>query len=439
MKAVGFRGGVHPPKNKEATKEKGVEVLPAPREAIIPLSQHLGAPSEPVVEKGTQVKIGQIIGQPKGFVSAPVHASISGMVKAIEVCPHPVLGQGLAVVIESDGKDEWSELGGRRDWEYLSRDEIKKLILEGGLVGLGGATFPTHVKLSPPEEKSIDTVILNGAECEPYLTADYRTMLERPGEVITGLKIIMRVLQAEKGYIGVEDDKPKGILLLKEKARGIPNVVIVSLAAKYPQGAEKQLIKVILNREVPSGGLPLDVGVVVHNVGTAVAITQAVTEGRPIVDRVVTVTGGVKDPKNLLVRIGTPFRETIEFCGGFDGIPGKVIMGGPMMGLAQYTLDVPVIKGTSGILVLRKDQVEVSEIAPCIRCGKCLDVCSMRLMPSFIVQYAEKGRFREAEGMDALDCIECGCCSYVCPAQRPLIHFIKFAKAEIMVAKKKPG
>ena len=439
MEVTNFRGGVHPPKNKEITKDKAIEVLPAPKEAIIPLSQHIGAPCEPVVAKGDEVRIGQVVGQAKGFVSTPVHASISGKVKAVDLRPHPVSGKGLAVIIESDEKDEWVELEVRENWQGLSCDEIKGFILNGGLVGLGGATFPTHVKLSPPEGKPIDTVILNGAECEPYLTADYRTMLENPEEVITGLKIVMKVLGAGKGYIGIEDDKPKAIELLKKKVAGEANIEAVGLHAKYPQGAEKQLIKVILNREVSSGGLPLDVGVVVQNVGTAVAITQAVTKSRPIIDRVATVTGGVKEPKNLLVRIGTPLREAIEFCGGFDGPPGKVIMGGPMMGIAQYTLDVPAIKGTSGILVLREDQVKISKVEPCIRCGKCVDVCSMSLMPSIIAQFAEKGRFKEAEEMDVLDCIECGCCSYVCPAQRPLIHFIKSAKAEIMAAKKKAG
>jgi electron transport complex protein RnfC len=293
------------------------------------------------------------------------------------------------------------------------------------------------VKLSPPKDKPIDTLILNGAECEPYLTADHRLMCEYTDEIITGGFIISKALGAKNIYIGIEDDKPDAIEAFTEKTKG-KDIEVVPLHAKYPQGGEKQLIKTILGREVPSGGLPLDVGVVVQNVGTAFAVYQAVIKGRPLVGRVISISGKIREPKNLWVRIGTLFKDIIEWCGGVDGSIKKVVMGGPMMGLAQYTLDVPVIKGTSGIILFGEDEVKVSRIEPCIKCGKCIGVCPMGLLPSMISQLSEHKRFEEAERMGVLDCIECGCCGYVCPANRPIVHFIKFAKAEVM-AKKKAG
>jgi electron transport complex protein RnfC len=435
LRSLGFRGGIHPPKRKEETKNRSIEIPPLPARVVIPLSQHLGAPAEPLVGKGDEVKVGQVIGEAKGFVSSRVHATLSGKIERVEPLPHPISGKGLAIAIESDGKDEWVDLSGAEEWELLSKERIRALVKEAGIVGLGGATFPTHVKLSPPEDKPIDTLILNGAECEPYLTADYRLMCEHPDEIITGGLIISKALDARDIYIGIEDDKEDAIEIFKEKTRN-RDIRVVSLHAKYPQGGEKQLIKAILGREVPSGGLPLDVGVVVQNVGTAFAVYQAVIKGRPLIGRVVTVSGRVKEPKNLWVRIGTPFRDVIAWCGGLDGGIRKVVMGGPMMGLAQYTLDVPVVKGTSGILLFGEDETWVSKPDPCIRCGRCVGVCSMGLLPSVISQLSEYKRFERAEEMGALDCIECGCCGYVCPSTRPIVHFIKFAKAEIMARKK---
>jgi electron transport complex protein RnfC len=313
---------------------------------------------------------------------------------------------------------------------------MRGIIREAGIVGLGGAAFPTHVKLTPPKDKKIDTVIINGGECEPYLTADYRTMLENSEEIITGLKIIMKILEAKMGYIAIEDDKAEAISMLEKKVRGESDIKVQPLEAKYPQGAEKQLIKAVLNREVPSGGLPFHVGVVVQNVGTTVAITQAVLYGRPLIDRVLTVSGeGISHPQNVRARIGTLFKNVIEECGGLRGSVGKVIMGGPMMGLSQATLDVPVVKGTSGILVFQQDEVKIHKPKSCIKCGKCIRTCPMNLVPSIFSMLAEYENFLEAERAGILDCIECGCCAYVCPSRRPLIHLIKFTKAEIAALK----
>ncbi|MDI6703384.1 MAG: electron transport complex subunit RsxC [bacterium] len=436
MKRLSFTGGVYPVKRKELVKHKEIEELPVPKKVVIPLNQHIGAPCDPKVEVNDQVKIGQVVGDTDKFVSSPVHASISGKVISIKDMPHPVLGKCLAIIIEGDGKSEWVEKKPLKDWTAESPNVLRNRIREAGIVGLGGAAFPTHVKLSPPKDKPIDTVILNGAECEPYLTCDYRIMLEDTGSVITGLKIIMKILGARHAYIGIEDDKIDAI----RKVKGMiddGNIKVIALKAKYPQGAEKQLIKTILNREVPSLGLPFDVGVLVQNVGTSASITRAIMDGEPLISRVITVTGkGVTKPKNLRVRIGTLFSDVISFCGGLTREPGKIIMGGPMMGLAQFTTNIPVIKGTSGIIVFERDEVEILKETPCIKCGKCVDVCPMRLLPSVLGTLSANGRFKEAENYGVLDCIECGCCSFVCPAKRHLIQYIKLAKAEITAMKK---
>jgi electron transport complex protein RnfC len=372
-----FSGGVHPADNKHLSAHKPTVPAAIPKRAVIPLSQHIGAPTKPLVVIGQEVKKGEKIGETTGFVSAPVHASISGKVVALGSFPHS-LGMNIpAVVIESDGKDEWiAGLKENADYNLLSPDELKKIVQDAGIVGMGGATFPTHVKLAPPKEKPIDVVILNGAECEPFLTSDHRLMLERPKEIIGGLKMLMRILGVQKGYIGIEDNKPDAIETMTKAAAGSPEVKIWPVKVKYPQGAEKMLIKAIACRTVPAGGLPMDVGVVVQNVGTAEAIYTAVRYGRPLIERYVTVTGrGVKEPKNFLARIGTPFSQLIEEAGGMTEDASKVIAGGPMMGMSQYTLEVPVIKGTSGITVLPKAEVNVKSYGPCIRCGRCIDAC----------------------------------------------------------------
>lgn len=432
-----FSGGVHPAGNKELTSHKPVVFAAIPKRVVIPLSQHIGAPCKPSVVIGQEVKKGEKIGESGGFVSAPVHASISGKVTAIGNFPH-ILGMDVpSVVIESDGKDEWvAGLKESTDYLLLSPEELKKMVSDAGIVGMGGATFPTHVKLSPPKEKPIDVLILNGAECEPYLTSDHRLMLDKPKEIVEGLKILMRILNVTRGYIGIESNKPDAIESLKKAAAGSPEIEVWPVQVKYPQGAEKMLIKAIAHRTVPAGGLPMDVGVVVQNVGTAAAIYDAVRYGRPLIERYVTVTGrGVKEPKNFTARIGTPFAQLVEEAGGLTDDAAKVISGGPMMGMSQYTLDVPVIKGTSGILVLPKTEVSALSYGPCIRCARCIDACPMQLQPSLIGLFIEKGHYEDAKEYHVMDCFECGSCTFVCPANRPIVQWVKRAKREL--AKKK--
>ena len=426
MRKLTFSGGIHPPEFKSLTTDIPIAETPIPQKAIIPLSQHAGAPAKPVVEVGDTVKVGTKIGEAQGFISANIHASISGAVKKIDLYSHPVLGEAQAVFIESDGKDEWEANIEERDYNAFSPEELVSIVREAGIVGLGGAAFPTAVKLSPPKGKAIDTVILNGAECEPYLTADHRLMLEKAAEIIEGGRIILKILGARKGYIAIEENKPDAILKMSEDK----DFELCVMRTKYPQGAEKQLIKAITGREVPSGGLPFDVGAYVQNVGTAFAIYEAVKIGRPLVARVVTITGAVKKPKNLRVRIGTTFHDLIEKCGGsLDAL--KIIMGGPMMGIAQPTDEIPVIKGTSGILIQSEQEVETAVEGPDIRCGRCVRICPMKLVPVQIADYVERNRFNEAKELGVLDCIECGSCAYVCPARRNLVHLFKHAKEQL--------
>ena len=432
-----FSGGVHPEGNKELTSHKPAVPAAIPKRVVIPLSQHIGAPTKPLVVLGQEVKKGEKIGEAAGFVSAPVHASISGKVTAIGNFPHSLGMDVTSIVIEGDGKDDWiSGLKETPDYQVLNPAELKKMVQDAGIVGMGGATFPTFVKLSPPKEKPIDVVILNGAECEPYLTSDHRLMLDRPREIIEGLKILMNILGVKKGYVGIEANKPDAIEAMKKAAAGSPDIQVWPIKVKYPQGAEKMLIKAIVNRTVPAGGLPMDIGVVVQNVGTADAIYTAVRYGKPLIERYVTVTGrGVKEPKNFVARIGTPFSQLIEEAGGLTESAAKVISGGPMMGMSQFTLDVPVIKGTSGILVLPESEVSVKSYGPCIRCGRCIDACPMMLQPSLIGLFIEKGHYQDAKDYNLMDCFECGSCTFVCPANRPMVQWVKKAKKEL--AKKK--
>jgi electron transport complex protein RnfC len=428
MRVRSFKGGVHAPDHKEQTKDKAIEVLGPPPRVVIPLHQHTGAPCEPLVKEGDTVVLGQKIGESKSFVSAPVHASIAGKVAAIQPLPHPALPKlVLSVVIEAEPEAgpavsrDWPLDGG---WESLTAEEVKARIREAGVVGLGGAAFPTHVKISPPAGKTVDVLIVNGVECEPYLTNDHRLMLERGEEILAGARVLQKVLGVKRVIVGIEANKMDAIRTLSGLAGG-SGIEIARLKVKYPQGAEKQLIKALLNREVPSGGLPFDVGVVVQNVGTALAVYEAVARGKPLIERVLTVGGdGVKEPRNLLVRIGTSFARVLEACGGIeaDG-ETKVIMGGPMMGIAQYSLEVPVVKGTSGILVFRRGHLEKE--TPCIKCGRCVEVCPMGLMPVRIADYAEKDNFTMCAEYGVKDCIECGACAYVCDTKRPIVHWVK--------------
>jgi len=429
-----FRGGVHPPENKHRTEGSAIVTMPPPSRVVLPVSQHLGAPARPCVEVGQRVRVGEVVAEPGGFVSTPIHATISGTVEAIEPRPHPVGLTVPAIVIKADGEDEWVPTGksARIDIAPFSPDEIRSAVHDAGVVGLGGAAFPTHVKLSLPPDKKIDLYLLNGTECEPYLTCDTRIMIERPRDVASGLLLMMRATGVKRGVIGVEDNKPQAIKTILEETQRRPELSIEILRVKYPQGAEKNFINALLGREVPSGGLPMDAQVGINNVGTSVAVADAVLRRKPLVERVMTVTGdAVAEPKNVLVRIGTLFTDVLDFCGGLVEMPGKVIMGGPMMGLAQWTTDVPVVKGTSGLLVLPADQVEDLAYGACIRCGSCVRACPMRLVPSLIGQLGEARRADEAVRYGVLDCVECGCCTYVCPSRRPMVHWVKWIKREL--------
>jgi len=435
MARFSFRGGVHPLQRihhgKRFTEGRAIEKCSVPDEVVIPLSQHIGAPSKPIVAVGDVVDMGQRIADESGYVSVPCFASVSGKVKAIEKRPH-ISGQpGMAIVIENDHEDRlYPGIKSPGRLEDLSPAQILDAIKGAGLVGMGGAAFPTHVKLSPPAEKKIDTVIINGAECEPYLTADHRIMLEYPGEVVRGLKAAVKVLGASSAWIGIENNKPDAIAAIEKAASG-SDIRVAPLKVKYPQGAEKQLIKAITGREVPSGGLPMDVGVVVINAGTAYQICQAIEKGMPLFERVVTVTGSVGTPGNLMVRIGTPVSHAIAQAGGFSGKIEKVIAGGPMMGIALHNLNAPVMKGTSGILALDEKMVRPVEESACIRCGKCVMACPISLQPYLLDAYSDADRFDEAEQYGVMDCIECGCCAYTCPANRHLVQAMRLAKCEI--------
>ena len=404
---------------------------------IIPLQQHIGAPCEPIVKVGDMVKVGQKIGEASGFVSAPVHSSISGTVKKLAAVD-TLNGKIVSVIIESDGENTLDEsVVSKGSLEKLTSQEIVSIVKEAGITGLGGASFPTHVKLVPPAEKKVDSIVLNGAECEPYLTADHRLMLENPESVIFGLKALMKAVGVEKGYIGVEDNKKDAIEALKNASSSESNIEIVELETKYPQGDEKRLIDATTGRKVPVGGLPMDVGVVVNNVGTAAAIATAIQTGMPLIERIVTITGdAISTPRNLIVKIGTPFKEVIEQCGGYKGEPGKIIMGGPMMGAVQFTDEVPVIKGTSGILVLSEELSRTPENSQCIRCGKCVGVCPVYLQPIAIRNLSIRERHEETEVLNVLSCIECGSCSYICPAKIPLLQSIKVSKHDVLAKRR---
>jgi len=428
------KGGVHPPENKISAGMQ-IEILPIPEQVIIPINQHLGAHAEPVVEKGDSVKAGQIIARSKGFVSANIHSSVSGKVLKVDKAIDASGYKQTSVVINVEG-DEWIDSVDRsdkliREIKYTGEEIIKKCS-ENGIVGMGGATFPTHVKLSIPPGKKCNVLIINGVECEPYLTSDHRLMLEKTEELLTGISLLMKALGVEKAMVGIEDNKKDAIEKFKSAAGGYNGISVHALKVKYPQGAEKQLIKALINREVPSGGLPVDVGTVVHNVGTAYAMYEAVQKNKPLVERVVTVAGkDMEKPVNLLTRIGTPIGSLIEYAGGLPGSTAKVVNGGPMMGKALASLDVPVTKGTSGIILISDTESQRCESGPCIRCSKCISACPMGLEPYLLMTLTEKELFERAEKDRIMDCMECGSCSYICPAYRPLLDYIRLGKANV--------
>ena len=413
--------------NKHYSEDKPIEKLPPPSKVYLPLIQHIGKACNPLVKIGDTVSLGQKIASIEAGVYAPIHASISGKVSAIQNWPHPVLGKTKAIAIEGDGRLDESpfHLRNQNEINNLSAANLREIVLNAGIVGMGGASFPTHIKLNPP--KPVETLIINGAECEPYLTSDARLMLEKSKEVSLGIMLVARCLGIKKIYIGIEDNKPEAI----EAFSKTPGITVKVLRSEYPQGGEKQLIKNILGKEIPRGKLPFDIGVLVQNVATIYAIYEAVYKGKPLIERVVTVSGScVKDPKNLLVPLGTPIKNLIEFCLPLTEEPVKIIIGGPMMGLAQYTRDVPIIKSSGGLLLMSKKDSEVLEEEVCIRCGACIRSCPVGLMPCQINLASEKQMWDLTKEYGANDCIECGLCNYVCPSSRTLLQTIKRAKLE---------
>lgn len=428
------RGGIHPPENKISAGKK-IEFAGLPETVIIPISQHLGAPANVLVEKGAEVKTGQLIAKAEGFVSTNIHSSVSGKVLKVDSFIDSSGYRKTAVQIQVS-EDQWED--GIDTTEDLkekiegSSEEIRNKILAAGIVGLGGATFPSHVKLMTPKGKKAEYLIINGVECEPYLTADHALMMEKSKELLVGIKILMRGLGVEKAIIGIENNKPDAIMEMTELCASDANINVQGLKVKYPQGGEKQLVQALLKREVPSGGLPIDVGVVVFNVGTAHASYLAVQKNRPLIERVVTVTGkSLSNPSNFLTRIGTPASFIIEKAGGMPEDTAKVINGGPMMGKAVSNLEIPIVKGSSGILLIRNDEAKRNEVQACIRCTKCVTVCPMGLEPYLLMNHAEKAMFDKLEYNKVMDCIECGSCSYTCPSSRPLLDYIRLGKTEV--------
>jgi len=427
-------GGVHPPENK-LSADKAIEPLALPKQAFIPLNQNLGAPGVAQVAKGDEVKVGQLLAKGEAFISSNVHSPVSGKVLKIDNVQDPSGYKRPAIVINVDG-DEWMDNIDRSEELVkdikLSQKEIIDKIHEMGIVGLGGATFPSHVKLMVPEGKKAEVLIINGVECEPYLTADHRLMVEKGEEILTGTSILMKGLGVDRAIIGIENNKPDAISNMNELAKNYNGIEICSLKVKYPQGGEKQLIKATIKREVPSGKLPIEVGAVVNNVGTAFAVYEAVQKNKPLIERVVTITGkSVTNPGNFMVRIGTPIADLIEKAGGLPEDTGKVIGGGPMMGKALLSLETPIVKGSSGILILRESESKRVEMKSCIRCGRCVTACPMGLEPILLAQLSEMEMWEEEEQERVMDCIECGSCQYTCPSGRPLLDYIRLGKNRV--------
>jgi electron transport complex protein RnfC len=438
LKSNTFHGGVHPPENKELTENCAFELIPSPEEIILPLSQHLGKEASPQVKKGDDVVAGQLVARAEGFISAPIHSSVSGKVISLGKEITPTGFPKDSIVIKTNGTFESEKiLLPPLNPETITPDEIRARVAEAGIVGQGGAAFPTSVKLSPPKDKVIDVVILNGCECEPYLTRDYRFMIERPDNLISGFKLIMKALGVNRGVIGIENNKPEAIKLLSEKVINEKGIEVISLKTKYPQGAEKMLIKAVTGKEVPPGKLPMDVGAVIQNIGTAIAIHDSIVRGEVLTTAALTVSGkGIKIPKNLLVRVGTPIQHVIDFCGGVTEDAVKIVVGGPMMGVAQFDLHAPVMKATSGILVLTKDEVAENTETPCLRCGQCVGACPLNLMPTKLARYSQLHKYEEAESADITVCMECGTCAFTCPATIPLVQWIRLGKQKVLEMQK---
>lgn len=438
MAVFTFKGGVHPSGGKDISKDKPIVDYHTQGDMVYPLSQHIGAPAEPVVAVGDYVKAGTLIAKASGFVSANIYSSMSGTVKAIE--PRQVTAGNMvnSIIVENDHLHEEEVPWDVKPWEELTPDEIKELVARAGIVGMGGATFPTHVKFAPKEPDNIDCIIVNGAECEPYLTSDYRRLMEEPEKVVLGLKIILQIFPNAKGVIAVEDNKPDAIKKLAEVCKNESRISVRKLYTKYPQGSERHLIYAVTKRQINSGLLPADCGCIVDNVDTVYSVYRAVVCGKPLMHRIVTVTGdAVKDPRNFRVPIGTNMQELVDAAGGFTCDPEKVIIGGPMMGISVYTLDLPVMKGTSAITAFKEDPVSRAKGTHCINCGRCVDVCPSRLIPTNLANYSEHGDLASFEKYNGVECVECGSCSYVCPAKRSLAQSIKTMRKEALAARRK--
>jgi electron transport complex protein RnfC len=438
MSLLTFKGGIHPYEGKELSKDKAIVEYFPKGDVAISMSQHIGAPAKPVVNVGDYVLTGQLIGEASGFISANVHSSVSGKVKAIE--PRMLVNGSKAtcIIIENDGKFDEVEFEKPKSLEELSKEEIVELVKKAGIVGMGGAGFPTNVKLSPKEPDKIDYVIVNGAECEPYLTSDYRRLIEEPEVVIGGLKVMLKLFDNAKGIIAVEDNKLDAIAKLKELVKSEDRIEIKTLYTKYPQGAERMLINAITGRKINSSMLPADAGCVVDNVDTVFAIKSAVIDGRPLIKRVITVTGdAINEPHNFLVRTGTNHSELIDAAGGFKEEPEKIISGGPMMGMAISTIDVPVTKTSSALLCYVKDPLSKVKETNCINCGRCVSVCPGRIIPTRLAEFSERGDMENFVKYNGLECCECGCCSYICPAKRNLTQAIKSMRKQVLASKKK--
>ena len=434
-----FKGGIHPYEGKELSESKPVSVLQPKGEMVFPLSQHIGAPAKPLVAKGDHVLVGQKIGEPGGFISACVISSVSGTVKALE--PRMVANGAMvpSIIVENDGKYETVEGFGRdRDPKTLSKEEIRNIVKEAGIVGLGGAGFPTHVKLTPKDESAIDTIIVNGAECEPYLTSDYRMMLEEPESIVKGLNVILSLFDNAKGVIGIENNKPEAIKKMTELVKDEPRITVCPLLTKYPQGGERSLIYAVTGRKINSSMLPADAGCIVDNVDTVISIYNAVCKTTPLIRRIITVTGdAIASPQNYSVRVGTSYKELLEASGGFKTEPEKVISGGPMMGQALFNLEIPVTKTSSALTAMTKDEVAVHAPSACIRCGRCVSVCPSHVVPQMMMDAADRSDIERFTALNGMECCECGCCTYVCPAKRPLTQAFKEMRKVVAASRKK--
>ena len=434
-----FKGGIHPYEGKELSMSKPVSVLQPKGEMVFPLSQHIGAPAKPLVAKGDHVLVGQKIGEPGGFISACIISSVSGTVKSLE--PRMVANGAMvpSIIVENDGMYETVEgFGEDRDPKTLSKEEIRNIVKEAGIVGLGGAGFPTHVKLTPKDESAIDTIIVNGAECEPYLTSDYRMMLEEPLSIIKGLNVILQLFDNAKGVIGIENNKPDAIQKMTELVKDEPRITVCPLLTKYPQGGERSLIYAVTGRKINSSMLPADAGCIVDNVDTVISIYNAVCKTTPLIRRIITVTGdAIANPQNYSVRTGTSYKELLEASGGFKTEPEKIISGGPMMGQALFNLEIPVTKTSSALTCMTKDEVAIHAPSACIRCGRCVSVCPSHVVPQMMMDAAERSDIERFTALNGMECCECGCCTYGCPAKRPLTQAFKEMRKVVAASRKK--